>query len=85
MQQSGWEQQEIALAATHIISRAVYPASELKTVSNIRENSVISEIPGVDREKVTKDKLYGYISKALPDQRPDGALPVKAYRRIVRP
>lgn len=61
--QSGWEQQDIALATTHIISRAVYPASELKTVSYIRENSAISEITGVNREKVTKDKLYGISHK----------------------
>jgi len=54
----GWTQQDISLATTHIISRAVYPASELKTVSFIKENSAISEITGYPKEKVTKDKLY---------------------------
>lgn len=59
LRQSGWDEAKIALATTHIISRAVYPASELKTVSYIRENSAISEITGLDRDKVTKDMLYG--------------------------
>ena len=63
LEQSGWEQEEIALAATHIISRAVYPASELKTVSYIRENSAISEITGLNRAKITKDKLYSISHK----------------------
>lgn len=63
LKQSGWGQEEISLAATHIISRAVYPASELKTVSYIRENSAISEITVANREKITKDKLYGISHK----------------------
>lgn len=60
----GWDDEQISLAATHIISRTVYPASEYKTVSWIRENSAICELTGYDIEKVTKDKLYG-ISKKL--------------------
>lgn len=59
LRQTGWEKDKIALTTTHIISRAVYPASELKTVSYIKENSAISEITGIDREKITKDQLYG--------------------------
>ncbi len=59
LRQSGWGEDKIALATSHIISRAVYPASELKTVSYIKENSAISEITGLDREKLTKDLLYG--------------------------
>ena len=59
LRQAGWEEDKIALATTHIISRAVYPASELKTVSYIKENSAISEITGIDRGKITKDQLYG--------------------------
>ena len=57
--QSGWEEDRVALAATHIISRAVHPASELKTASYIKESSAISELTGVDRARVTKDRLYG--------------------------
>jgi transposase len=63
LRQSGWPEGQIALATTHIICRAVYPASELKTVSYIRDNSAISEITGYDREKITKDKLYGISHK----------------------
>jgi len=63
LRQSGWEEDQINLAVTHIISRAVYPASELKTVSFIKESSAISEITGFDKEKVTKDKLYGISHK----------------------
>jgi|WetSurMetagenome_2_1015567.scaffolds.fasta_scaffold86338_1 hypothetical protein len=61
--QSGWTEDKINMAAMHIISRAVYPASELKTVSYIKENSAISEITGVDKEKLTKDMLYGISNK----------------------
>jgi hypothetical protein len=60
----GWDDEQINLAATHIISRTVYPGSELKTVSWIKENSAVCELTGYDIEKVTKDKLYE-ISKKL--------------------
>ncbi len=60
----GWDEDQINLAATHIISRAVYPASEYKTVSWITENSAVCELTGYNVEKVTKDKLYE-ISKKL--------------------
>lgn len=63
LHQAGWSDNQIALASTQIISRAVYPASELKTVSYIRENSAICEINGFDRDKVTKDLLYGMSHK----------------------
>lgn len=58
LQNKNWPEEKISLATTHIISRAVYPASELKTVSFIKENSAISEITGINKDKVTKDKLY---------------------------
>jgi hypothetical protein len=63
LRQQHWDEEKISLATTHIISRAVYPASELKTVSFIKENSAISEITGYDKEKVTKDLLYGISHK----------------------
>ncbi|MDR2147949.1 MAG: hypothetical protein LBE91_15965 [Tannerella sp.] len=46
------------LAITQIISRAVYPASELETARRIRENSAVCELTGYPLEKLTKDKLY---------------------------
>lgn len=63
LRQSGWDEDKIALATTDIISRAVYPSSELKSVSYIKENSAISEITGIDKDKLTKDLLYGISHK----------------------
>lgn len=54
----GWEEDEVQLALTQIISRAVYPFSENRTARWIRENSAICEITGYPIEKITKDKLY---------------------------
>lgn len=59
LQQQNWSDKKISLAATHVISRAIYPASELKTVSYIKENSAICELTHYDQDKITKDKLYG--------------------------
>lgn len=63
LEQQGWNDSDIRLALTHIISRAVYPASELKTSSWIKENSAVCEITGFDIEKVTKDQLYRISTK----------------------
>jgi hypothetical protein len=49
---------EIRLAMSHITSRAVYPASELKTVSFMQENSSICELTGIEPQTITKDRLY---------------------------
>ena len=54
----GFTEEEARLAATQVISRAVYPASELKTTRWIKENSAVCELTGYDMEKLTKDKLY---------------------------
>ena len=53
---------------THLISRAVYPASEHKTSFWIRENSAVCEITGYDAKMITKDHLYK-ISHALYGQK----------------
>lgn len=63
LRQQNWDEEKISLAATHIISRAVFPASELKTVSYIKENSAICELTGTDKGKITKDLLYGISHK----------------------
>jgi len=49
---------EIKLAQTQVISRAVHPASELATAAWIKENSAICELTGFDTEKINKDRLY---------------------------
>src|SRR5680860_1843008 len=58
LEKLGWEESQIQLALTQIISRAVYPFSELRTSRWIQENSAICEITGYPLEKITKDKLY---------------------------
>lgn len=60
----GWPSEQIELALTHIISRATYPASELRTSQWIKENSAICELTAYPVEKITKDKLYD-VSKCL--------------------
>jgi hypothetical protein len=60
----GWDNEKIALAMTHLISRAVFPASEYKTSFWIKENSAVCEITGYTVKKITKDRLYS-ISHAL--------------------
>ncbi len=64
LERQGWDADDIKLAQTHIISRAVYPASELETTRWIKENSSVCEVTGYDIEKITKDRLYR-ISKQL--------------------
>jgi transposase len=58
LSEAGFSEEQIKLAITQIVSRAVYPASELKTASWIKENSAIGELTGYDCQKITKDKLY---------------------------
>ncbi len=64
LERRGWGRDDIKLALTHIISRAVYPASELETTRWIKGNSSVCEVTGYDIERVTKDRLYA-ISKKL--------------------
>lgn len=54
---AGFTEEEGNLALSHIVSRAVYPASELKPISFMQENSSICELTGMDASKVTKDRL----------------------------
>lgn len=58
LSEAGFSEEQMQLATTQIVSRAVYPGSELKTASWIKENSAIGELTGYDCEKITKDKLY---------------------------
>lgn len=58
LEENEFTESEVKLSQTQVISRAVYPASELATATWIRENSAITEITGYDVEKINKDKLY---------------------------
>jgi len=63
LENQGWSQKDINLAKTHLISRAVYPASEYRTSKWIKENSSVCEITGADPNKITKDQLYRISNK----------------------
>ena len=54
----GFTDQQSQLALTQIISRAVYPSSELRTSKWIADNSAVCELTKYDESKITKDKLY---------------------------
>ena len=54
----GWPREKIQLAMTQVISRAVYPGSELSTSKWIKDNSAVCDITGYNIDKITKDKLY---------------------------
>lgn len=58
LEANGFTGQEIKFAQTQVISRAVYPASELATSKWILENSAICELTGFPIEKINKDRLY---------------------------
>ena len=63
LEREGWNEHDIRLALTHIVSRAVYPASEFETSRWIRENSAVCEVTGFDIEKINKDRLYSIAKK----------------------
>jgi len=63
LERRGWEQDDIKLALAHIISRGVYPASELETTRWIKQNSSVCEVTGYNMERVTKDRLYNISGK----------------------
>lgn len=58
LRDNGFSEHEIQLAQTQVISRAVYPASELATTKWIHENSAVMELTAYDPEKMNKDRLY---------------------------
>lgn len=53
-----WSEEQVQLAMTQIVSRAVYPGTENKTSKWIKENSSICELTSYPIKKITKDKLY---------------------------
>jgi hypothetical protein len=53
-----WSEADRNLALAHIVCRTVYPASELKTVRYMQENSSICELLGLNARSITKDRLY---------------------------
>jgi len=53
-----WSEEKIQLTISQIVSRAIYPASENKSVDWMKENSSILELTGYNSTILTKDKLY---------------------------
>jgi transposase len=58
LHQNNFTEEEIKLAQTQVISRAIYPFSELATSRWIVENSAVTDLTGYDVNKVNKDRLY---------------------------
>ena len=54
----GWSREKVDTALVQIIARAIYPYSEYKTVSYLRENSAVCEMFGLNPDRITKDTLY---------------------------
>ena len=68
LSKEGWDESSIQLAITHIISRASYPASELRTTEWIKENSAVCEITSYPIKQITKDKLYTISNKLFAEK-----------------
>jgi transposase len=58
LKQEGFSNGEINMAVTQIISRAVFPGSELKTQNRIQENSAVSLLQDIEPSKVSRRLLY---------------------------
>lgn len=58
LEENNFTELEIQLAQSQIISRAIYPKSELATAKWINENSAVSELTGYPLERMNKDRLY---------------------------
>ena len=58
LRSKGWDKEHVNLALIQIAARAIYPCSEHRTLSYLRENPALCEFFGVDPKRVTKDRLY---------------------------
>jgi transposase len=54
----GWQEKEINLSLAHLVSRAVYPASEYKTAQWMRDNSSVLELFDINTTKINHKHLY---------------------------
>ena len=54
----GFDEQQINTCLLHIVSRAVYPASEHKTEQWIRESSAVAELFGKEPSRISRHMLY---------------------------
>ena len=56
--EAGLSERETKIALMHIISKAVYPASERRTAEWIRDNSAVSELFGLESGSINRHHLY---------------------------
>lgn len=54
----GWNKETVSTAITHLISRAVYPASEHKTAAWIAESSAVSSLVFGEHQSISYQRLY---------------------------
>lgn len=52
LENRGWSRERVDTALVQIISRAIYPYTEYKTVSYLRENSAVCEMFGLNPDKI---------------------------------
>jgi len=58
LEKAGISPIDINLSLAHIISRAVFPASEHATAQWMQDNSAVCELLDLDKEKISHHKLY---------------------------
>jgi transposase len=58
LEQAGFDEEDIRLSMMHLISRAVYPASEHATAEWVKDNSGVCELVNIDPQMVSHHKLY---------------------------
>lgn len=56
--QQGWGEKEIQIGVSHLIARAVYPASEHKTAQWMQESSSVLELNNLEATKINRHHLY---------------------------
>jgi len=54
----GWEEKDIKVSLSHLIARAVFPASEHKTAQWMHDNSSVLELFNLEINKVNRKNLY---------------------------
>src|SRR5450759_3822727 len=57
-EKAGFAPEDIELSLMHIISRAVYPASEHATAEWLQDNTALCELMGIEASSVSHHKLY---------------------------
>jgi transposase len=58
LKECGFDPMDVPLTLAHLISRAVYPASEFGTVQWMQDNSAVCELLGIKPGEVTHHHLY---------------------------